>query len=288
MSSSSNYLGIKKLTDEQMALLESATKDSLFGRHGTLGLDNAAESHRRARGQQYIQPYADAFLEFLKTRVTNEKRSLYEDLKKNLFCNIYNYSTISYHQTLLNKNRALEEMPLEERVAFEETLEKDLPPETTLGMRRWIEDEDDGSYYASASYRPVKMHRIVRSPGFLTRVALLFGPKFTASITHDSIAKKDGMWGWTHNIVTIRVTYKGDSILPYQVNQMLKVLADDMKRERFTLSDIYWLYGEAFSEKPLPKPGKPLQEHGFAYVPAYLSGTGRDETVRALHFQGMY
>lgn len=254
---SSTFLGSKMLTSEQADLVASMTASSLFGDEVSEVALQIAESKRyKTKEKEILQPYADAFLEHLKERVTRYRDDYFMALSTQGYCDIDDYLAIFYNQTLLERNRAYASGAYEEEPTC---------AESTLGIMTWMKEDDD--YIQTSLHYPIKIHRIVRSSDFLTRVAMLFGPKFVASLNYHEIEKKEGQWGWTQTSVAIRVTYKGDRVPLYETNLMLKSLEENKGRVPFTLGNKNWLYGDCFHEKPLPKPvallGSPVARHLF-------------------------
>lgn len=232
---------------------------SLFGNEWDDGaLAYAAEKQQKKKEKKFLQPYADALLEHLKEKITANREVVFKALKKDGHYDILEYLAICYHQTLLEKQCALEKMSPGVIPDHEEPVDL----ESTLGVKAWREMWD-GSYKTAPVYNPVKVHRILRSPFFLTRVAMLFGPKFTASLISQIVDEKEGRWGWTQKQVSVRVTYVGEKIPPYEVEKILKVLDEEKDREPFTLGEENWLYGTYFHESPLPSPEAliPGREH---------------------------
>jgi hypothetical protein len=248
MASSSVFLGIKELTQEQVTRVEELVETSLFGNPWYDGaLAYAAEQKQKKNEQKFLQPYADALLEHLKDKITANRETVFTVMKKDGHYDVLEYLAICYHQTLLEKQCALENMAPDH--------EEPVDLESTLGIKTWMEMWD-GSYKTAQLHRPIKVHRILRSPFFLTRVAMLFGPKFTASLVSQIVDEKEGRWGWTQKQVSVRVTYMGEKIPTYEVEKILKVLDEEKAREHFKLGEKNWLYGVYFHETPPPSPGR--------------------------------
>lgn len=206
-----------------------------------------AETRRREKEKTIVRPYADALLEHIPYWITPEHDKMFQALKEVGYCDIFEYLSISYNQSLLEKRRAVDALSYEEQRSIEQRIAEDLPKESTLGMKLGGYGVDTGAY------PPIRVHRIVRSEGFLTRIALMFGSKFKASLVYKEIDSKEGQWGWTLNLVTIRVTYKGDSISSGDVAQILKVLKEDKTRVPYSFANDHNLIGDCLYKKaPVP------------------------------------
>ncbi len=304
------YLGIKKLTAEEAALVDEIKDNSLFSGYGSeCALEASLQRKHKEKEMAFVERYADLLYQHIKSRCESNRAALWRQLKDEGQCDVYDYLVLFYNQTLLEKKRALAERSHEEREPHD-------PPshlfDTTLGVKKW--SEYDGEWYDVADLYAIKVQRIFSNSDLLQRIALLFGPKFKAVREYETIEEKEGQWGWKHTLVSIRVKYVGDKMGSAEVDAMLKAYAKQKAREPFTLSENQWLYGDAFPEHPLPKPAPapaplppPVRTHNeggvnfgrfdgpvhllgassewpydYAHVPAHLSGTGKEEKVVAM------
>ncbi len=288
------YLGSKKLTAEESSLVDEIKGASLFSGWGQEAvLDSFLERKRKESEIALVERYADLVYQHIKSRIESNRGSLWSQLKEEGQCDVYDYLALFYNQTLLEKKRALAEIPYDEHDVH-------APPshvfDTTMGVKKWSEYE--GEWYDVPHLYAIKMHRIFSNSDLLQRIALLFGPKFKAVRESSIIEEKEGQWGWKHTLVSIRVKYLGDQMGSHEVAAMLRTYAKQKARESFTLGENQWLYGEAFPERPVAKPAPPAparvpdltasssawdqQPFGWVTIPAHLSGTGKEEKTIAI------
>jgi hypothetical protein len=277
------YLGIKKLTAEESALVDEIKGASLFSGYASeCSLESSLKRKHKEAETALVEPYADFLLQHIKSRCESNRDALWCQLRGEGQCDVFDYLTVFYNQTLLEKKRALAEIPHEDRGDYDFR-----PPhvlDATFGIAAWTE-HDDGQWYTTVSHDAIRMHRIFSNSDILQRIALLFGPKFKAVRESSTVEEREGQWGWKHTLVSIRVKYLGDQMGSHEVDAMLKTYAMQRLREPFTLTDKQWVFGTCMPWSPVPRPVSLLgASSDYVHVPAHLSGTGREERVVAMRF----
>jgi hypothetical protein len=265
------YFGSKKLDAEEAQLFKGLQDESLFSdyRYRVLELERTKEEARTKREKEFVQPYADLLFEHIKASVTARKAELWETLKTKGECAVFSYEMLRYNQTMLEKQRRLDEMTSDERVAhFEAEVEE--PKETQFGANKWFfnswkdtEDEDD--YYQGTLHYPIKVQRIFRRSDLAVRIGLLFGPHFVTKRTYETLSTREGDFGWSHQKVTLQVVFKGDTISKGEVAQILRVAKETKEREVKTLGPFEWvaLDGEVEQIPASPCEMPPLVEPSY-------------------------
>lgn len=248
----SSYLGSKKLTAMESALVDEIKGASLFGDYACeCTLELALQRQRKEAEATLMEPYADFLLQHIKSRIESIRGALWAQLKGEGQCEAFDYLTVFYNQTLLEKKRALAEIPSEDRLDYDFLPSHVL--DATFGVAAWTE-HDDGQWYTTVTHDAIKMHRIFSNSDILQRIALLFGPKFKAVREYSTVEEREGQWGWKHTRVSIRVKYLGDHMGSHDADAMLKTYAMQRLREPFKLKDKQWVFGKCMPWSPVPRP----------------------------------
>jgi hypothetical protein len=279
-----NYLGVKKLSPEEHALVKAADAGSLFGRFTTY-IEEAQRKKDQEREDALVLPYADALLEHIKSKVGIDSVAALNAFKKGEAYEVFSYSHISYNQTSADKRRREAQMSWEERVAAE-GLCVDKPAATYLGVRTWVEDEwpdtpDDiwTMYFAAhpqpeaaccSHMFPIKAHRIFKSQTLLSRIALVFGANFTAQRVFKAEKSVEGHFGYTHYKVSVRVSFVGaDKMNLAKAEQIVHAAKSTVGREVFKMGGQHWLQIDRLEVDPVAKPALPAPAAPEAPLPPH-------------------
>jgi hypothetical protein len=245
------YFGSKKLNAEEAVLFQSLKDDSFFsGWPFHADLEQTKLELQKKKEKELVQPYADLLLAHIKSAVTARRGEIWETLAATGECEVFSYEALHYNQDLVDKKRRLAEMSAEEREAVFTAEE---PTETHFGLKKWHANdaeavaEGDDLFYQSHELYPIKVQRIFRSSDLGVRISLLFGPHFFIKKERKCLERKEGNFGWTHQKVTIKVVFKGESISEWEAREILRVAKETKQREVRKLELFEWvtLDGEA-------------------------------------------